>query len=61
MHTSFFNEPLSEYKTWGQMYLQGWVCQGFDSGAMDSYVIFIIRLKQHCLNLGIIIIIAAKT
>ena len=41
MHTSFFNEPLSEYKTWGQMYLQGLVCQGFDSGAMDSYVIFI--------------------
>ena len=25
--------------TWGQMYLQGLVCQGFDSGAMDSFVI----------------------
>ena len=46
------------------MYLQGLACQGFDSGAMDNALnpFYIdIRLKQHCLNLGIIIIIAAKT
>ena len=63
--------------TWGQMYLPSLVCQGFDSRSMDRFVIFKhdqwkgestimidcidIRLKQHCLNLGIIITIAAKT